>query len=333
MRQDTEQAEPAAPVVAVPPAAWLVVVALGIVYVVWGSTYLAIRVVVEDLPPMASASWRYLVAGLLLGAILAVRSGVRRLRVTRRELLGCAALGLLLPALGNGLVSVGEHQGAPSGIAALLVAAVPLWVIVYRRLAGDRPSRRTTLGVLLGFAGLVMLITSSGIGGDVTIGASLIVMCATVFWSFGSWSTPRLPLPKDAFVLTVYEMLSGSVWLVLFATVRGEHVLPTSAPLDAWLAWAYLVTFGSVVAFTAYVWVLSVAPISLVATYAYVNPVVAVFLGWLILSEAVTVSIMVGGLVVVGAVAIVVSAERQQQRAAATVPEADPDDATPMACG
>ena len=144
-------------------------------------------------------------------------------------------------------------------------------------------------------------------------------MCATVFWSFGSWSTPRLPLPKDAFVLTVYEMLCGSVWLLLFASVRGEHVLPTSAPLDAWLAWAYLVTFGSVVAFTAYVWVLSVAPISLVATYAYVNPVVAVFLGWLILSEAVTLPILVGGLVVVGAVAIVVSAERQQNRAAAVV--------------
>ena len=332
MQQETEHVEPAAPAVAVPPAAWMVALALGIVYVVWGSTYLAIRVVVEDLPPFASASWRYFVAALLLAAILAVRSGVGRLRVTVRELLGCAALGLLLPALGNGLVSVGEHQGAPSGIAALLVAAVPLWVIVYRRLAGDRPSRRTTLGVLLGFAGLVVLITSSGIGGDVKVGASLIVMCATVFWSFGSWSTPRLPLPKDAFVLTVYEMLCGSVWLLLFATVRGEHVLPTSAPLDAWLAWAYLVTFGSVVAFTAYVWVLSVAPISLVATYAYVNPVVAVFLGWLILSEAVTLPIVIGGLVVVGAVAIVVSAERQQNRAAA-VPEADADEATPMACG
>ena len=333
MRQEIQQVEPAAPAVVVPPAAWLVAVALGIVYVVWGSTYLAIRVMVEDLPPLASASWRYLVAGLLLAAILAVRSGVRRLRATPRELLGCAALGLLLPALGNGLVSVGEHEGTPSGIAALLIAAVPLLLIVYRRLAGDRPSRRTTLGVLLGFAGLVMLITSSGIGGEVKVGASLLVLSATVFWSFGSWSTPRLPLPKDAFVLTVYEMLFGSAWLVVFAAVRGEHVLPTSAPLDAWLAWAYLVTFGSVVAFTAYVWVLSVAPISLVATYAYVNPVVAVFLGWLILSEAVTLPIVVGGLVVVGAVAIVVSAERQQNRAVEVVPEADPDDATPMACG
>jgi drug/metabolite transporter (DMT)-like permease len=313
---------PMTPAVAVPPAAWLVAVALGIVYVVWGSTYLAIRVMVEDLPPMASASWRYLVAGLLLAAILAARGGVGRLRATRRELVGCAALGLLLPALGNGLVSVGEHQGAPSGIAALIVAAVPLWVIVYRRLAGDRPSRRTLFGVLLGFAGLVLLIASQGIEGDVAAGACLIIMCATVFWSFGSWSTPRLTLPKDAFVLTVYEMLFGSVWLLLFAAVRGEHLLPTSAPLDAWLAWAYLVTCGSVVAFTAYVWVLSVAPISLVATYAYVNPVVAVFLGWLILSESVTWAVLVGGAIVVGAVAVVVSAERQTSRNEAAAREA-----------
>jgi len=330
--QQTEQQRSTPPMIAAAPAAWLVAVALGIVYVVWGSTYLAIRVVVEDLPPMASASWRYFVAALLLGAILAVRGGPGRLRVAPRELIGCAALGLLLPALGNGLVSVGEHEGAPSGIAALLVAAVPLWVIVYRRLSGDRPSRRTTLGVLLGFAGLVLLITSQGVGGDVKIGASLIIMCATVFWSFGSWSTPRLPLPQDAFVLTVYEMLFGSAWLLIFAAVRGEQVLPTSAPLDAWLAWGYLVTFGSVVAFTAYVWVLSVAPISLVATYAYVNPVVAVFLGWLILSESVTPSVSIGGAVVVGAVAIVVSAERQTKRIAAER-EAERVGTAPVACG
>jgi drug/metabolite transporter (DMT)-like permease len=301
----------------VAPAAWLVAVALGIVYVVWGSTYLAIRVMVEDLPPLASASWRYLVAGLLLGAILAARSGARRLRATPRELVGCAVLGLLLPALGNGLVTLGEHMGTPSGVAALLIAAVPLWVIVYRRVAGDRPTRRTTLGTLLGFGGLVLLIASSGLGGEVKIGASLVVMSATVFWSLGSWSTPRLPLPKDAFVLTVYEMLFGSVWLLVFAAVRGEHLLPTSAPADAWLAWAYLVTFGSVVAFSAYVWVLGVAPISLVATYAYVNPVVAVFLGWLILSEPVTLPIVIGGGIVVGAVAIVVSAERRANRVSA----------------
>jgi drug/metabolite transporter (DMT)-like permease len=305
----------------------MVAVALGIVYVVWGSTYLAIRVVVRDLPATSSASWRYFTAAILLGSLLCVRGGIGRLRATPRELVGCAFLGLCLPALGNGLVSVGESQGAPSGIAALLVAAVPLWVIVYRAVTGDLPGSRTTLGVVLGFAGLVLLITSSGIGGEVEIAPCLVIMVATVFWSFGSWSTPRLPLPKDAFVLTAYEMLFGSFWLLVMSAIRGEHILPTAAPAEAWWAWAYLVTFGSVVAFSAYVWVLGAAPISLVATYAYVNPVVAVFLGWLILSEPVTLPIVIGGGIVVAAVAIVVASERPARRKIADSPSPEPEPA------
>jgi drug/metabolite transporter (DMT)-like permease len=289
----------------------LVVLALGIVYIVWGSTYLAIRVTVRHLPPMASACWRYLAASLILAAILVALSGWHRLRASRRELVGCAVLGLLLPALGNGVVVVGEHMGAPSGIAALLVAAVPLWVVIYRSSTGDRPNRRTLIGVALGFAGLVGLIVASGIGGDVRIAACLVVVAATVAWSFGSWSTPRLTLPHDPFVVTVYEMLFGSGFLLVGALIRGEDVVPHGGALDSWVAWGYLVTFGSVVAFTAYVWVLQAAPISLVATYAYVNPVVAVFLGWLILGEPVTWAIVVGGGVVVASVALVVSAERR----------------------
>jgi drug/metabolite transporter (DMT)-like permease len=289
----------------------LVVGALGIVYVVWGSTYLAIRVTARHLPAMASACWRYLAAAVILASILALRSGWRRLRAGRRELLGCAALGLLLPAMGNGVVVVGEQMGAPSGLTALLIAAVPLWVVVYRSCAGDRPNRRTFTGVALGFAGLVGLIAASGIGGDVRVKACLVVVAASLSWSFGSWSTPRLTLPHDPFVVTVYEMLFGSVFLLVGALIRGEDVVPGGGSLDSWLAWAYLVTFGSVLAFTAYVWVLQAAPISLVATYAYVNPVVAVFLGWLILGEAVTPAIIAGGGVVVASVAIVVSAERR----------------------
>jgi drug/metabolite transporter (DMT)-like permease len=312
----------------------VLIVALGIVYVVWGSTYLAIRVVVRDLPATSSASWRYFVAAILLAAILCVRGGLGRLRATPRELAGCAFLGLCLPALGNGLVSVGESHGAPSGIAALLVAAIPLWVIVYRAVTGDLPGKRTTLGVVLGFAALVLLITSSGVGGEVKVGPSLVIMVATVFWSFGSWSTARITLPKDAFVLTAYEMLFGSFWLLAMSAIRGEHVIPTSAPAEAWWAWAYLVTFGSVVAFTAYVWLLSAAPISLVATYAYVNPVVAVFLGWLILSEPVTLPIVIGGGLVVAAVAIVVAAERPARPKApdSSDPEPTPEPA-PAATG
>jgi drug/metabolite transporter (DMT)-like permease len=301
----------AASTTALPPKPVLVAMALGIVYVVWGSTYLAIRVVVEDLPALSSAGWRFGMAGLIMAAILAIRSGWRRLRVTRAELAGCAMMGLLLPTLGNGLVSVAEHRGAPSGIAALIVAAVPLWIIVFRRVSGDRPHRRTTLGVLLGFAGLTGLVAASGLGGDVPIGPCLVIVVATTCWAFGSWSTSRIRLPKDAFAMTAYEMLFGGVFLITGGLITGEDVIPHSAPLDAWLGWAYLVVFGSLVAFTSYVWLLSVAPISLVATYAYVNPVVAVFLGWLILSEPVTLAILAGGAVVVAAVAVVVAAERK----------------------
>lgn len=291
-------------------------VALGIVYVVWGSTYLAIRIMVRGLPPLASASWRFLVASVLLAAILAARSGLHRLVVERRQLIGCAVLGLLLPALGNGLVSIGESNGAPSGIAALLVAAVPLWIIVYRALAGDRPGRRTVLGVLVGFGGLVGLIAASGIGGEVKVLPCLVIVCATLCWSFGSWSSARLSLPGDPFVVAVYEMAFGGLALAVLALLHGESLDPRTGTPHAWLAWLYLVVFGSMVAFTSYVWVLGAAPISLVATYAYVNPVVAVFLGWAILAEPVTIAILLGGLVAVVGVAIVVAAERPAKPAA-----------------
>jgi drug/metabolite transporter (DMT)-like permease len=291
----------------------LVAVALTIVYVVWGSTYLAIRVAVRDLPPLALASWRYGAASLLLAAILAARSGPRRLRATPRELLACAALGLLLPALGNGMVTLGEEMGSPSGIAALLVAAVPLWVVLYRTGSGDRVPGRTTAGVLVGFAGLVGLITASGLGGEVRVAACLVIVFATACWSLGTWSSPRLRLPGDPFVATVYEMAFGAAFLLVGAALRGEDVVPGAGSPQSWWAWLYLATFGSVIAFSAYVWVLKAAPVSLVATYAYVNPVVAVFLGWLILGEAVTPQIVVGGGVVVASVALVISSERQSR--------------------
>jgi len=289
---------------------WMVALALGIVYVVWGSTYLAIRLMVEDMPPFASAGSRYLAATAIMAALLSLKSGWRTLAITRAEFAGCALLGVLLPAGGNGLVTVAERHGAPSGIAALLVAAVPLWVVCYRFAAGDRPSRRTLSGVLLGFAGLAYLIASTGFGGHVKVTACLIIVVATLCWSFGSWFQARLALPSDPFVTTTYEMLTCGAVLLAGGLVGGERISVHSYTGSSWLAWGYLVTFGTVVAFSAYVWVLSNAPISLVATYAYVNPVVAVFLGWLIVSEPLTWPILIGGAVVVGAVAIVVGSER-----------------------
>jgi drug/metabolite transporter (DMT)-like permease len=307
----------APPVVTSRPAAAAGLVAIGlvVVYIVWGSTYLAIRVVVEEAPPMLSMGTRYFTAALLLGAMLSFRGGVRRLLVTRRQLAGCAALGLMLPVLGNGLVSVGEDKGATSGITALLIAIAPLMITIFRFSTGDRPRDLTVIGVLLGFAGLGYLVLAGrGTGAEhVPVLAAAVVLFASSCWAFGSWVQPRLPLPSDAFVMTVHEMWTGAVMLVVLGLVRGERADITAYDGRTWFAWGYLVVFGSMLAFTAYVWLLSNAPISLVATYAYVNPVVAVLLGALILDEPVTHAVLIGGGIIVAAVAIVISVERPRK--------------------
>jgi drug/metabolite transporter (DMT)-like permease len=182
-----------APVIKAPAAVGLVVVALVIVYLVWGSTYLGIRVVVEEAPPLTAMGSRYFIAAVLLGLLLATRGGFRRLRVTPRELLGCATLGLLLPVLGNGLVSVGEDKGAPSGVTALLIAIAPLMITIFRFAAGDRPRRLSVLGVLLGLVGLSYLVLAGRTGSadeHVPLTAALIVLFASTCWAFGSWVQP-----------------------------------------------------------------------------------------------------------------------------------------------
>jgi drug/metabolite transporter (DMT)-like permease len=296
-----------------PAAVGMIVVALLVVYVVWGSTYLGIRVVVKEAPPFLGMGSRFFTAGVLLGLLVSLKGGVRRLRVSRRELLGCAAVGLLLPVLGNGLVSVGEAHGAPSGVTALLIASAPLMIAIFRFASGDRPRPLSVLGLLLGFAGLAYLVVvgrHAGGADRVPIGAALIVLFASTCWAFGSWVQPRLTLPRDAFVMTVHEMWTGGLVMLVVGTLSGERFDLASYSAKTFVAWGYLVVFGSMVAFSAYVWLLGNAPISLVATYAYVNPVVAVALGALILDEPITGAVLVGGAVIVASVAIVISVER-----------------------
>jgi len=300
----------------VAPAFGLVLLALGIVYVVWGSTYLAIRVVVEQAPPLTSMGLRFVTAAVVLGAILTLRGGPRRLALTRKQALGTAFLGLMLPMMGNGLVSVGENLGAPSGVAALLIAFAPLMIVVFRIIGGDRPRPLSILGVLLGFAGLAVLVligSDSGVGSSFPVGAALLIIFASSCWALGSYSQSRLWLPRDVFVTAVYEMLFGGLLLSTVGRLSGESFRAAAYGPRTWTALGYLIVFGSVIAFTSYVWLLANAPISFVATYAYVNPVVAVFLGWLILHEPVTLPVLVGGGIVVAAVALVITAERPRR--------------------
>ncbi|MER7459055.1 EamA family transporter [Micromonospora sp. NPDC126480] len=297
----------------------LVWTALLLVYVLWGSTYLGIRIAVESMPPLASAAVRFAVAGLVLAAVLRVRRGPGALRVSRRQVRSAALIGVLLLAGGNGLVVFAESGppgvAVPSGIAALLVATVPLLVVLLRSATGDRPGILTFGGVTLGFAGLVLLVLPTGGAGAVPLVGALTVVVAATSWSVGSFLSGRLPMPADPFVATVYEMFAGAAVLAVFAVWRGElRGLDLGAvTARSWWALAYLMVFGSLVAFTAYVWLLHHAPISLVATYAYVNPVVAVTLGALLVAEPVTAQVVLGGAVIVTGVALVVTTERPRR--------------------
>ena len=283
---------------------------LGIVYVVWGSTYLAISVVDETMPPLLSSGVRFMVAGAIVWCVLRVRRGRSGMSVTREQVVSCAIIGALLVAGGNGLVMVGELH-VPSGVAALIIASVPLWVVVYRRIGGERVPRATLAGVALGFAGVALLLLPGGSGGGARLVSLLFLVLAAPCWALGSYLSKRRALPADPFLSTALQMMLGGAVSAMAGIGRGElgdvHLAAFSGRSLA--GFAYLIAIGSLVAFTAYVWLLQHAPISKVATYAYVNPVIAIFLGWAILSEHVTATIVAGAAIVVASVAGIVRRE------------------------
>ncbi len=283
--------------------------ALGAVYVCWGMTYLAIRVANRTLPPLMAASVRFLVAGVLLYA-WAIRRGDREGdRPTRTHWRSAAIVGGFLLFGGNGAV-VWAERTIPSGITALLVALVPLWIALFDRLIFKRRQRpQVTLGLVAGFGGAALLVGASA-RGHVDLTGMLFVVGASVAWATGSLYARNAPLPRRPLVGVAMEMLCGGAFLAVGATLTGElgrshwsNFSPASL-----LGLAYLITGGSWVGFASFAWLLRNARTSLVFTYAYVNPVVAVFLGWLILGERVTVRSFVAGGIIVAAVALIISA-------------------------
>ena len=266
--------------------AWL---ALATIYLVWGSTYLAIRVMVETMPPLLSAGVRFAVAGTAFWLVLRLVKGAAAVRATRAQIGGTAITGILLCFGGNGLVTVAEQE-VPSGLAALVIGSVPLWVVVLRSLHGDRVPGRTLAGVLLGFAGLALLVLPGDRPEDAPLWGLLLLIAAAVSWASGSFYAKKLPLPDDLLVWTAWQMLLGGAAMVAVGLVAGEAagLDPAAFSADSWLAFLYLIVVGSLIAFSAYAWLLRHVPISTVATYAYVNPVIALFLGWAILEEEIT---------------------------------------------
>lgn len=288
--------------------------ALWIVYIVWGSTYLAIRVVVETIPPLLAAGARFGIAGAAMIGALALQRGFAAVRPTRAQLGGAALVGLLLPGA-NAVVSVAEQE-VPSSIAALLIGSVPLWVILMRAATGDRVSLRGAASVLVGFAGVALLVQPGEQSGDATVLGLLACVGAALMWASGSFASPRLSLPRDPLTSVGWQMLLGGIAITLVALAIGEggDVDVEAFSARSLLALGYLVVFGSWVAYTAYAWLLQNAPISKVATYAYVNPVVAIFLGWIVLDEVVTSTTIIGATVIVASVALVVRTESPRRR-------------------
>jgi drug/metabolite transporter (DMT)-like permease len=286
-----------------------VVAALATVYVVWGSTYLGIALAIETLPPLSMAAVRFLVAGALL--YLVARRFERRTaaRPDRRQWLAAAVTGTFLLAIGNGGVSWAQ-QTVPSGIAALVIASIPLWIAVLGRLAfRERLSLLACLGIGIGFAGVALLVNPLG-GGAVDPVGGLLLLLAAAGWSVGTLLSRGTRLTVSPLVGAGMQMLCGGIVLAAAALVAGEvgevRLAEVSARSVGGLL--YLIVFGSILAFSAYVWLLRNAATSLVSTYAYVNPVVAVFLGWLVLGEAISLRTLVAGGVVLAAVALIVSA-------------------------
>ena len=296
-------------------------ISLWTVYIIWGSTYFAIAYVIETMPPLLSMGIRFLTAGVLLTLFIMATKGFKEIAVPREEIRSSVIFGFVLLGFGLGNVAIAE-QHVPSGIVALIIAALPMWIAIFRFVTGERPSGRTWLGLVVGFIGVALLLkpgsvqSVSGEGSSTVIFFMFMVLIGNIGWALGTFLAPRFPLPKNALVFTAYEMLAGGVSLTLAGFMKGESL---GDFLDgsnwSWIWFTYLVTFGSIVAYSAYLWLVQNAPVSLTATYAYVNPVIAVALGAIFLDEVITMSYAIGGLVIVLGVLVVVSAESQKKHA------------------
>lgn len=289
-----------------------VALAFAAVYVIWGSTYLAIRFAVETIPPFTMGGVRFFVAGAVLYGWLRARGAPRP---TRREWKSALVAGALMIAGGNGLLSWSE-QFVPSGLAALLVGTVPIWLVAIARFGPERESasRLELTGLLVGLVGVVVLVGGSGeeIGvggasGEAVLLGALAVLVASLSWAIGSMYSRRAALADPPLYGTAMMMAAGGAALALAGGAVGEwgDLAPADVSSRSWLALLYLIAFGSIVAFSAYAWLLRVVRPALVGTYAYVNPVVALLLGWWLAGERFTGPMLVGTILVVGAVVLV----------------------------
>ncbi|MCB9454303.1 MAG: EamA family transporter [Anaerolineaceae bacterium] len=298
------------------PSTWRIIAGFAAIYLIWGSTYLGIRFAIETIPPFMMAGFRFVIAGAILYA-LSRRSGATT--PTRIHWRGALVQGGLMFLIANGAI-VQAEQVVPSGVAALMIATVPLWVallgwVFFRE---GRPDLRLTLGLVIGLVGMGLLVIPGDFlsGEHIDPAGALLLLGSALAWSSGTLFSRRLPAPSTPLMGAALNMLTGGALLVVLSTITGEFAAFNPAAISArsLLAILYLIVFGSVVAFGSYMYLLSVVLPSRVTTYAYVNPVIAVFLGWLLGEESLTARTIVGTVVIVTAV-VLITARRAPRRA------------------
>lgn len=293
-----------------------VAAAFAAIYIIWGSTFLAIRYAIETMPPLLMAGTRFVIAGAILYAWVAIREGARP---TRRQWVNTAIVGALLLTVGNGAV-VWAEQFTPSGLAALVVAITPLWMVIFEwlRPGGDRPNKRILGGLALGFVGLVLLIGPGDIMGGAAVDprSAAVLLAGTLAWAGGSIYSRSLALPRSAGLSTAMQMLAAGVLLLIAGAIGGEssRLSLEAMSLKSLLAVGYLIIFGSIIGFTAYSWLLTVSSAARVSTYAYVNPVVALLLGWALAGEPLGPRTILAAGVVLGGVALITLARAGQAK-------------------
>ena len=292
-----------------------IILGFAAIYIIWGSTYLAIRLGVETIPPFLMAGVRFLIGGSLFYVYCIYKKAVKP---TRKQWLSTAIVGTLLLVGGNGLVSWGE-EFVPSGLAALLIATVPIWIVIFNAFhsRGSRPKFTVVVGIILGFLGVIALINPTNIGGFAEIDhfGALLIILASMFWALGSVYSKYADMPKSMIIAGGMQMIIAGVLLIILSMLTGElqdFELANVTSISL-LSLGYLITFGCV-GYGSYIWLLQVTEPSNVATYAYVNPVIALFLGHLLASETISLWTIGCSTLILVSVIIIISFNRKSQK-------------------
>ena len=287
-----------------------VMVSLGIIYFVWASTYVGTAFVVEEVDPYTGSGFRFMTAGMLIILFVIITKGPRALKINKKQVINAIFIGFILIGLASPLLGV-SAQHISSGLIALLVAMTPIFIAILRFIFGDIPSLKTIIGIVVGFGGVIIVLVIPTVENNLFI---IICLVSNVIWAIGSFWSQRIELPESPLTTAAIQTFFGGMCAILIGILRGEDTSTffNASESETWIAFLYISVMGAI-AYSAYAFLLVNTPISLVATHAFVNPIIALFLGNLLRNEKISTSIIVSGTVVVCGIALVVLGEKRKE--------------------